>query len=179
MSCFPSTIYILRHAEKPSNESDEKLSTKGRERAAALAYYFPSIAPDIGYIFAAGFGHHSPSHRPVETVAPLAQRLNKDVNEEYLKDDYCDLVKYILGDSKYTNEVIVVCWEHTFIEDICNDFGATNVPEEKWPDCRFDLVWRLDYQANQTYQLTQIPQLLMYGDQDTIIGPLVDIPLQT
>ncbi len=35
----------------------------------------------------------------------------------------------------------------------------------KWPDERFDLIWRLDYAGAGAPKLRILPQLVLYGDQ--------------
>jgi len=167
---YPKEILILRHAEKPADTTtNENLSTKGYERAAALAYYLPDTFGAIDHIFAAGIGVKSPSKRPVETVTPLATRLDKKIHDEFLKYQYQDMVTHIFGDDKYTNSVIAIAWQHTDIESITNAFGTKDVPTSPWSGDCYDLVWKLTYNGDQTYSLEQIPQLLMYGDTDDII----------
>ena len=167
----PTTILILRHAEKPQDSNDESLSTKGYERAAALAYYMPNAFGHIDHIFAAGIGKHSHSHRPVETITPLADILGKKIHQKYLKDKDKDMVEHILSKpEKYTNSKIVVCWEHKKIADIAKAFGATNLPSTPWPESCFDLVWKLTLQNDGSYHLDQIAQLLLYGDSENYVG---------
>ena len=67
---YPKEILILRHAEKPTDASNENLSPKGYERAAALSYYLPNTFGTIDHIFAGGVGHKSHSKRPIETITP-------------------------------------------------------------------------------------------------------------
>jgi len=170
---YPKEIVLIRHAEKPADTSNENLSTKGYERAAALAYYLPDTFGKIDHIFAAGVGNGSPSERPIETVTPLATRLKKKIHDTFLKDTYQDMVNHIFGDDKYTDSVLIIAWQHTDIEAIATAFGTQNVPTAPWPRTCFDLVWKLSYNGDQTYALEQIPQLLMYGDTDnTIAEPL-------
>ncbi|PTX63014.1 hypothetical protein C8N46_102415 [Kordia periserrulae] len=170
---YPKEILIIRHAEKPADPSNENLATKGYERAAALAYYVPANFNTIDHIFAAGVGLKSPSKRPVETVTPLAARLNKKIHDSFLKYQYQDMVTHILNDDSYNDSVIAIAWQHTNIEAIATAFGAKEVPSSLWPESCFDLVWKLTYNGDTTYTLTQIPQLLMYGDTDqTIVDPI-------
>ncbi|WP_298420622.1 hypothetical protein [uncultured Kordia sp.] len=165
----PKEILILRHAEKPTEASNENLSIKGYERAAALAYYMPATFGTIDHIFAAGVGHKSHSKRPVETITPLAERLGKKVHDSYLKYEYPEMITHIFGDDKYTGKTIAIAWQHTDIEDIATKFGALEVPTSKWPGDCFDLVWKLTLNDDNSYTLNQIPQLLMYGDSDDVI----------
>ncbi|WP_298516575.1 hypothetical protein [uncultured Kordia sp.] len=166
---YPKEILIFRHAEKPADSKNENLSTKGYERAAALAYYLPDAFGTIDHLFAAGVGIKSPSKRPIETITPLATRLDKKIHEKFLKYEYKDMVTHIFKDEKYTDSVIAIAWQHTDIEDIANTFGTQDVPTTPWPGDCFDLVWKLTYNGDKTYTLDQIPQLLMYGDTDDII----------
>lgn len=166
---YPKEILIIRHAEKPADATNENLSTKGYERAAALAYYLPATFGAIDHIFAAGVGLKSPSKRPTETVTPLATQLGKKIHDTYLKDEYQDMVSHILGDDSYTNTVIAIAWQHTDIESITNAFRTKDVPTTPWPEDCFDLVWKLRYNGDKTYTLEQIPQLLLYGDTENII----------
>lgn len=166
---YPKEILIIRHAEKPADVINENLSTKGYERAAALAYYLPATFGTIDYVFAAGVGQKSHSKCPRETVTPLAERLGKKLHDSYLKYEYKEMITHIFNDDKYTDSKIVVAWQHTDIEDISNAFGTQDVPTSKWPGDCFDLVWKLTYNGDKTYSLAQIPQLLMYGDSDDII----------
>jgi len=165
----PKTILILRHAEKPQDPNNEKLSVKGYERAAALAYYLPDAFGDINHIFAAGVGKHSHSHRPVETITPLANRLDKKIHDSYLKKEYKEMVNHVFSKEKYTNETIAVCWEHKDIKAIADEFGATNTPSSTWSETCFDLVWKLTLQNDGSYLLDQIAQLLLYGDSKDYI----------
>jgi hypothetical protein len=165
----PKEILIIRHAEKPADTSNENLSTKGYERAAALAFYMPDAFGTIDHIFAAGVGHKSHSERPMETITPLANRLGKKVHDSFLKYQYPEMIAHIFGDDKYTDSTIAIAWQHTDIEDIATKFGTLKVPTTKWPGACFDLVWKLTLNEDKSYSLTQIPQLLLYGDSDDII----------
>jgi len=165
----PKEILIFRHAEKPADTSNENLSTKGYERAAALAYYLPDAFGTIDHIFAAGVGHKSHSERPKETITPLAERLGKKVHDSYLKYQYQEMINHIFGDDTYTDSKIAIAWQHTDIESIATAFGTLKVPTTKWPGDCFDLVWKLTLNADKSYTLEQFPQLLMYGDSDDII----------
>jgi hypothetical protein len=98
----PDRIMFIRHAEKPDNGKDgvamdgspdaESLTVRGWQRARALIVFFcaePKMRPNA--IFASGIGHGSKSKRPVETVTPLAAKLNETqpvaFDIAHLKDD--------------------------------------------------------------------------------------------
>jgi len=60
--------------------------------------------------------------------------------------------------------VALICWRHGQIPALANALRATDAPA-KWPDERFDLIWRLDYAGAGAPKLRILPQLVLYGDQ--------------
>jgi hypothetical protein len=60
--------------------------------------------------------------------------------------------------------VVLICWRHGQIPTLAGVLGATDAPS-KWPNERFDLIWRLDYDGAAVPKLRMLPQLLLYGDQ--------------
>jgi hypothetical protein len=59
--------------------------------------------------------------------------------------------------------VVLICWRHGQIPAMATALGARDVPA-KWPDERFDLIWRLDYSGAAAPKFRIVPQLLLYGD---------------
>jgi broad specificity phosphatase PhoE len=171
----PSRILFIRHAEKPheppcenddgvrrSGESDEEsLAVRGWQRAGALVHFFtsePDLSPDA--IFAAGIGDGSPSHRPKQTVMPLAEWLGIKINDTHLKKEIEPLMTDVLRhDGK-----VLVSWEHTLIPDLIAQIpDAPAVPS--WRKERFDIVWVLDH-VGGAWVFSQIHQMLLQGDLD-------------
>ncbi len=170
----PSRIMFIRHAEKPhkppcenddgvkkSGEQDEEsLTVRGWQRAGALVHFFASqqaLKPQT--IFATGVGHKSSSHRPKQTVSPLAAWLNITINYSHLRDDLQGLADDVM---KQTGTVLV-CWQHELIADIIARLpNAPQVPQD-WPDIRFDIVWVLDADGPR-WKFSQIPQMVLAGD---------------
>jgi hypothetical protein len=64
-------------------------------------------------IFASAIGHGSDSKRPMETVTPLANRLNETgpitFNTNHLKDDIRPLMNKVLS----LEGTVLVCWEQS------------------------------------------------------------------
>jgi len=179
------TIQIIRHAEKPTddpqtlgvdssgNENPECLIPLGWQRAGALATLFdPSrgtLAPDLSApqtIFAAGVGKHSNSHRPRETVKPLADKLGLKTNDSFLKGDETAMVDAVLAQTG----VVLITWQHEDIPGIANQIlgNDTTVPQS-WPGDRFDIVWVFTPDDSGAYAFTQVPQLLLAGDSAEVI----------
>jgi broad specificity phosphatase PhoE len=171
----PGRILFIRHAEKPreppcenddgvkrNGEPDpESLTVRGWQRAGALAHFFASqqqLRPTT--IFASGIGADSKSHRPKQTVMPLARLLDIDINEGHLKND----IEPLMNDVMSRIGTVLVSWEHHRIPDLVAQLpNPPAVP--KWPDERFDIVWVLD--AEQTgWKFSQIPQMLLAGDSN-------------
>jgi hypothetical protein len=176
----PKRIMFIRHAEKPheppcenddgvkkNGETDkESLTVRGWQRAGALAHFFSSqlaIRPNV--IFASGISdksdpqEKSKSHRPKQTVTPLAELLKMDINTTHLKDDLKPLIKDVTSQTG----IVLVAWEHQNITPLVDLLpNAPKVPQ-KWPDDRFDIVWVLDADGAD-WKFSQIPQLLLAGD---------------
>lgn len=178
---LPKTILIIRHAEKPEKDSgDVHLSKAGKERADQLYQLFiksnkrPDPFPTPEFIFATHEGESS--HRPVETVTPLAQRLKLAINEEYhntleavvkkkqvhkgiknLRDD-------IFGNAKFAGKTILICWHHGTIPELAHALKASKAPD-KWDGSEmFDRVWQITYSDKGEATFVDRPQQLMPGD---------------
>jgi broad specificity phosphatase PhoE len=170
----PNRILFIRHAEKPhkppcddddgvrktGEKDDESLTVRGWQRAGALVHFFASQQPlKPQTIFAAGVGHKSPSRRPRQTVAPLANWLNIEIKDGHLKDD----IQGLSHDLMKQTGIVLVCWEHELIADIVALLpNAPKVPQD-WRDIRFDIVWVLDADG-AGWKFTQVPQMLLAGD---------------
>jgi broad specificity phosphatase PhoE len=172
----PHRILIIRHAEKPHEppcENDdgvtwtgaidkESLTVRGWQRAGALVHFFTSeadLSPDT--IFAAGIGEESPSHRPKQTLMPLAEWLGIRIHDSHPKDEVKPLVSDVLG----RNGIVLISWEHHRIPDVVALLPHAPAAPAKWPDERFDVVWILD-RDGEGWKFSQLPQMLLAGDLD-------------
>ena len=177
MSTIPRQILIIRHGEKPGDPanddavSDVNLSTRGYERAGALAPYIPATfgAPD--FLFATQASKHS--NRPVETITPLAAALNLTIDAKHADDDYPQLADELLSNAKYAGKLVLICWHHGKIPKLTAALGGIP-PVAKWPDTVFDLVWQINYTEGTTtpanIPVPSIPQMLLYGDSSSSSG---------
>jgi broad specificity phosphatase PhoE len=166
-----STIYVIRHGEKPDGANQgvditgaadqESLIPRGWQRAGALASFFGPRgmlpAPDRIYAAAAG-----KSKRSIETVTPLARKLKKDPIETYTKGDEASLVAEIAGLEGTT----LVCWRHEGIPEIAKLIaGGTDGIPDPWPKDRFDVVWRFTREGKgKPWAFDQVCQGLLSGD---------------
>ncbi len=181
----PDKIMIIRHAEKPetpppagitaNGATDEhSLIVRGWQRAGALVSFFtrPS-APGVDvptYIYAAKFdaadaddddGH---SMRPIETVTPLSEKLAISDPSFSLNVDFAvGQESALVADVQARAGIVLIAWEHHHIPLIGAKLSS-DAPN-KWPGSRVDLVWILLRAANGSYIFSQVPQLLLAGDE--------------
>ena len=162
-------VIIIRHGEKPGDPATDSaadgidLSTRGYERAGALAPYIPDVFGKPDFLFAAKASKHS--NRPVETITPLAQALGLQIDAKHEDDDFEKVAEDILGNSKYAGKLVLICWHHGKIPELTTALGGVP-PCSPWPEDVFDRVWKIDYPSGSQGDLPvqNIPQMLLYGD---------------
>jgi len=181
---MPATkIMVIRHAEKPTAADggvDQKgkadkhnLIVRGWQRAGALTQFFANPRDPNGpikrpaMIFATEPVTGNESKRPEHTVTPLKQLLGTPLDNTIPEGAEPDLVKKATaGDG-----VVLIAWHHEKIPAIANLILQNKAAPQKWPDERFDVVWVFDRAApNAAWKLTQVPQLLLAGDSNSVIG---------
>lgn len=167
---YPRLVLIIRHAEKPPEEAKSvDLNSEGKERAAALPKLFeasdkrtkPFATPD--FIFATKNTKHS--HRPLETVTPIAKKLKLPINSDFTDEEHAKLADHILQTAKYADKTILVSWHHGMIPQLARDLKATDAPES-WKGSVFDRVWQLTYDEQGKATFENRPQQLLPGDSD-------------
>ena len=161
----PATVLLMRHAEKLT-DGQKDLSPAGFARAKAIPQLFggagaaaPHNLPRPDFLFATHASKRS--NRPVETITPLGEALQLAVDSTYADDDYASLAKLLLS-GKYAGKVVLVAWHHGLLAEFAAALGVLPMPE-KWPDTRFDRVWRIDYRDGKAV-LSDVPQELLPGD---------------
>ncbi len=167
----PKTVLIIRHAEKPPPEAmSPDLNAAGKQRAEAIPELFkksagrpePLPAPDV--IFAAK--DSAKSHRPTQTVAPLAAKLRLKVNTHFDDDsDTEKLAAELLTNPKYAGKTVLVAWRHGHIPLMAKALGAADAPAA-WGDDVFDRVWKIAFDANGKATVSDLPQRLLKGDAE-------------
>ncbi len=180
-------IILLRHAEKPAKDdvpygvthkgerNKESLTVRGWQRAGALTNLF---VPANGR-----FQHHSlakprflyaskplqrkGSRRPMETLAPLSEKLGIKVNSNFQRGDFESMIEEVFS----REGVAVICWQREYIPDITSlILGKKNNAPAEWPEDCFDMIWVFDLQRSSgKYRFTQVPQKLLGGDSKTPI----------
>lgn len=140
-----STVYLIRHGEKPSDGSNG-LSAQGVQRSQCLVNVFGSSSSyNIGYIMAETPESDGSRARPLDTVTPLANSLGLTVDTSCGRDD-SDCVANVV-DNYGGSGNILICWEHGQLTDIVEALGDQNAPE--YPDASFNIIWTdpFDYSA--------------------------------
>jgi hypothetical protein len=182
------TVLIIRHAEKEgevwpgpglrSNGLDDSKSLviRGWQRAGSWAALFGTGMggpeyPKPSAIYAAdphrAVGDQS-SHRPFETIIPLADRLRLVPVTEYAVGEETKLAATTAG----SEGVVLVCWEHKAIigellPAITKDQVIGNLPK-KWDAARYDIVLRLDRESPENpWFIRQLFPCLLFDDSDT------------
>ncbi|KFY69740.1 hypothetical protein V501_08360 [Pseudogymnoascus sp. VKM F-4519 (FW-2642)] len=131
-----STVYLIRHGEKPS--SGNGLNAQGLQRAQCLRNVFGSSSSyNIGYIMAMTPDSDGSRARPLATVQPLATDLGITVDTSCDRDDQKCVAKVV---NNYTGSGnILICWEHDALTDIVDALGDSNAPS--YPSASFNLIW--------------------------------------
>jgi hypothetical protein len=178
----------------PDGQEDwESLTIRGWQRAGALANLFrpargplqnPELSvPDLIYASkpvdsvlepaeAGDDEEASKSKRPLETIMPLAAKLGVAPNLTFAKGEE----KLLAGDLLMRGGTVLVSWQHQkihkIVEHILRTNGSTKPIPQIWPSDRFDIVWIFTAPGSATEPcgFVQVPQLLLSGDKETVIG---------
>ena len=138
------TILVMRHAEKAGDPLNPDLSPEGHGRAKRLATYIPDTFGKPDFLFATANSKHS--HRPHQTLKPLAERLGLPINMDFADQDYGTLAHQVLQDPKYEARRIVVCWHHGNIPSLAHALKV--VPgdyPDPWKSSVFNLILQFDF----------------------------------
>ena len=177
-------IMVIRHAEKPAGplggvqldgtQDKDSLIVQGWQRAGALAVLFDPargslqsnalVVPE--YLFASKYDPTKHSKRPFETIEPLAAKLGVTIDDTFKEGDYGDMVSAAFSCAG----PVLIAWQHEDIPSIGNQIvGNSSTVPQKWPGDRFDVVWVFTLQGGG-YAFTQVPELLLAGDQSSVIS---------
>ena len=163
----PAKIIIIRHAEKPPDDSKESLSLKGQERAMALVPYLTEMlgAKDkatLPFLFATKIGRKKPDNHTHETLAPLARQLGARIRAPYANSEYEALARELLTDRAYEGRTVLICWTHTRIPGLASALGVS--PElPAWDENVFDRALVVTFEGGKA-KMENLPQKLLYGD---------------
>jgi len=119
----PTTVLLVRHAEKSAEGSDPGLTEAGEARAMALARMLRVTPIDALYA--------TPFRRTRETLMPLAAMLGKEIQDlpldrEHLADHGQDTAALIR--ERHPGETVVIAGHSNTVPMIIEALGATPVP---------------------------------------------------
>ena len=179
-SVTPRQVLIIRHAEKPEDDTDIHLASRGAARAAALPSLFvipptfptkPAAFATPEFIFAAKQSNYS--NRSVETVTPLAKALaDMPIDHRHADRAFQGLVDDLFSESKYAGKTILICWHHASLPALALAVTAMannasqikgQVPQ-RWGGSVFDRVWVITFDDAGNATFDDRPQRLLFGD---------------
>lgn len=183
--CFsaPAAVFIIRHGEKElaldsqsrpivkngKQKYTKYLSLRGWQRAHAISFdrnFFDNSEFGVPVaIFASAPSSITASIRPIETVTPLANRLNLKVDSQFKPGEQPKLADFIMKNKAYDGKLIILSFEHHHIPGLAEAFKVTNAPKV-WPDDVFDRIWeiRFDIKSGNVLSFSNNPQKLLFGD---------------
>jgi hypothetical protein len=176
-------IILLRHAEKPAKDStpygvtekgkrsSESLEIRGWQRAGALTNLFVpangrlqngSLATPQ-FLYASKPLRRKGSRRPMETIMPVAERLNTKINLSFARSEYASMIEEVVS----RKGVALICWQREYIPEIAEQIlGKKKFAPSIWPEDCFDMIWVFDLDRRTSqYKFKQVPQKLLAGDR--------------
>lgn len=179
-------IMLVRHAEKPEKDGvpygvtregerdKESLQVRGWERAGALITLF---APPNGklnaslarprFLYASKPLIRKGSKRPIETITPLAEKLDLEINSDFQRSDFESMLEEVFS----CRGVVMICWQREYIPEIAlKILDGRKIAPANWPEDCFDMIWVFDLdRSSGRYKFKQVPQQLLMGDSRTPI----------
>jgi hypothetical protein len=173
-----ASVYLIRHAEKPEpgqqgvsvagEPDDAGLTVRGWQRAGALVGLFaiadgaschPLLARPRRLVAAVDAGR---SHRPEDTLLPLAQCLGMEVQPLASNGDPLVAAQALWA----CGEDVLVCWRRRELPALARALlpAIDGLPTGWDKDC-FDLIWVV-----QPTSFTVVPQRLLAGDRGRMSG---------
>jgi hypothetical protein len=102
----------------------------------------------------------------------VAAKLGLTIDTSFTKDKF----KHMADAALACEGVVLIAWQHQDIPAIgahlLEHSGASGIAlPTSWPQGRYDLVWVFDRPAGSgpITGFTQVPQLLLAGDQDSVL----------
>lgn len=146
-----TTILVIRHAEKPADDSTggPGLAPAGVARAQGYADYFRhfqvlGLPVKIDTLIASA--DSDASARPRLTLEPLSKALGIPIQQPFADKEVKDLARW-LADGQ-PNRTILIAWHHGKLPKLLYELGADPddlLPDGEWPSDTYDWVIVLRY----------------------------------
>ncbi|PWN97769.1 hypothetical protein FA09DRAFT_346264, partial [Tilletiopsis washingtonensis] len=144
---YSNRVFLIRHGEKPADDSTTGLSSKGMSRAQCLRNVFTKAnGYDIGYIITQDYKKSGARNRPYQTVLPLSQDLGLKIDHSCDRDDTDCATSSIKKFASSSGKDVLLCWEHDALSDISKALGD----EFDYPSSHFDLIYERRARASTT-----------------------------
>lgn len=132
---LPTTVIILRHAERLSDGPDTPLSEAGQARARALVPLLTALNPDVVIV--------SGLQRTRQTVAPFLEKTNR-VPLVRSNEKCADLAAEIL--KSWRGRTVLVAWHRGPHAELAKALGARE-PFPNWKQDTYDRYWIISVDA--------------------------------
>ena len=153
---MPAQIWIIRHGEKPDNDSDPSLTAQGVTRSEEIASLFPQRY-QIDFLFASA--PSAASYRPIQTVLPLLVALDTTGSVPFnmqFPDKLAKEVRDELRKPQYSGKNVFICWHHGEIPALAKELAkgytvtggtppGSGIPTEWDGKTIYDRIWSLAY----------------------------------
>lgn len=144
----PTTVILLRHAEKVTPDGDPPLSDAGRQRAETLVHVLGEAGVDAIYA--------TPYRRTQETAQPLAKKLGLDVKIAGVERYGPDLAAKIRAEHR--GQVVVAVSHSNTVPELIAALGVEPSPEI--PDHAYDDLFIVTLASDRAPTLL----VLAYGE---------------
>ena len=145
---MPKTVVLIRHAEKPANESNIHLSEKGYARAAMLPRFFVKFdSASAIRLIAQGQKDADSSLRPIETVTPASRQFRQPILHQFVKGESRGMVDYLKSSHAFDGKTVVISWGHDELGAISRMLGDD---QGDWSSKVFDRAWVFRYRNDGT-----------------------------
>jgi broad specificity phosphatase PhoE len=154
-NAYPKCILVMRHAEKPDDDSDPNLSPAGQRRARQLATYIPETFGNPDVIIAAA--DSASSSRPLETMQPLAAACGLKVHMPFADNQFAELARMLLTNASYDGQEMVVCWHHGKLAPLMHALGCKQGEyPDPWDKTVFNLILKTTFAGDGNAKVEQI-----------------------
>lgn len=161
-----ATVVIARHCEKDTDKKslanpEQHCNYLGFHRAEYFSTLFDSDPssrwPLPSFLFATSIPrntstipHNRNNYREVETLIPLAEKANLEINSDFGPDDTKELADHIFGllqNGDLCGKVALISWKHEGIPRLAKQLACRTLSSfpEKYPIGSYDQVWILNF----------------------------------
>ena len=162
---LPALVALIRHAEKPENGNE--LNDRGWQRAGVLPVLFKNrdelnVDGPPAALYAMDPKDDAGSVRSIQTLQYLSHSLNLPIRSAFKKKQHAQMVREILNNPDLNGKLVVICWEHKYLEEIARDFGISNVPH--WDKNTYDRIWLISNLQTPQLKMQNLPQRALPDD---------------